>query len=246
MTAVLLAVGTLQRTLSRLDALEEAIDYMDALERLRGRLERVAGIAVARFFRGQAGRVVERLTAETADLLPAEEGALLAAALEPSYRAALTGTHAAVQAAIGVSFDLPNPAVAAYLREVGANIPTITQTTRDAIREALAAGTEAGEGVDNLAKRLRGLPAFGRKRARLVAVTELANATNNATLASYEASEVVVGVLVMDGDYDPECAAANGRRLTLEQARTFPRIAHPRCRRAFAPITNRAELERAA
>lgn len=229
-------------------ARKDASSVEAALQRLRTRLEAGLGKEMARFLSQQLERVVARLSASTdaGDLITVDEEALLESLLSPWSQRTLTGTHALIEDALGTTFDLPAPMTQAYLREVAANIPTITSTTREAIRTALAEGNAAGEGLDLLAARLRSLPAFNRDRAMLVARTELGNASNNAALGSYEASGVVVGVQVFDGDSDGECAAANGRRLTLAEARTFPRLGHPRCVRAFGPITDSRELEAVA
>jgi hypothetical protein len=63
-------------------------------------------------------------------------------------------------------------------------------------------------------------------------------------LANYRASGVVVGVSVFDGDYDAVCQAMNGRVYALGQEPAT--LQHPRCRRAFAPIVDAAEMERSA
>ena len=62
--------------------------------------------------------------------------------------------------------------------EAGGNISGITETTRRAVADALVEGQQAGEGIPELARRLRALPAFGDARARLVARTELGLASN--------------------------------------------------------------------
>jgi hypothetical protein len=76
-------------------------------------------------------------------------------------------------------------------------------------------------------RRIRGLPAFGSARATVVARTELGASQNEAALASYTASGVVVGVRVHDGDYDDACAAMDGRTFALDQAP--PSLQHPNC-----------------
>jgi hypothetical protein len=101
-----------------------------------------------------------------------------------------------------------------------------------------------GESLSQLAARIRDLPAFNQARAMLVARTELGHATNLAAVHSYRASGVVVGVQVLDGDYDEACAAMNGRTFTLDEA-PDP-LQHPNCTRALVPITDPSELEAAA
>lgn len=227
----------------------------DSIQRLRDRIQTRTERAVGVFLGQQAARVVERLNAgqkASADvpdadaLLPEDEDALLRAVLEPGYLAALAGVQGLTQDVLGVDFTLDDPTTRAYLRDSGERITSITETTRQAVRDALVAGQAEGESLSQLARRLRALPAFSRARAQLVARTELGSASNRAALLSYEASGVVVGILVFDGDYDAACQAMNGKRFPLAAARGVAPLQHPNCRRALAPITDAAELEGAA
>lgn len=189
------------------------------------------------FLAAQLRRVNAALRAggDTAEALVAEgEATLLGEVLSPLQAALLSDVHGLVAAELGIAFDLDDPATRAYLRAAGSNIVGITDTTREAIRAALVEGQAAGEGVEQLARRLRSLAAFNDKRARTVARTELAHASNEAALASYRASGVVSSVTVFDGDYDAECAAMNGRVFPLSQPPAT--LQHPNCRRAFAPV----------
>jgi HK97 family phage portal protein len=199
------------------------------------------------FLASQLSRVnaALRAGADTADALVVEgEATLLGDVLVPLQSEVLSGVQRLVVAELGIAFDLDDAATRAYLHSAGSNIVGITQTTRDAVRAALVEGQANGEGIDQLAARLRDLPAFNDKRARLVARTELGHASNTAALANYRASGVVVGVRVFDGDYDGACQAMNGRTFALGQEPSM--LQHPQCRRAFAPIVDAAELERSA
>jgi HK97 family phage portal protein len=199
------------------------------------------------FLAAQLGRVNAALRAggDTAEALVVEgEAALLGDVLAPLQSVLLSDVHALVLAELGIAFDLDDPATRGYLRAAGSNIVGITDTTREAVRAALVEGQRAGEGIDQLARRLRDLPAFNDRRARTVARTELGHASNLAAIANYRASGVVVGVRVFDGDYDGACQAMNGRVFSLGQEPAT--LQHPNCRRAFAPIVDAAELERSA
>lgn len=203
--------------------------------------------ALRTFLESQLSRVVSRLRAghDTAEGLVAEaEATLLGEALTPLQTSMLGDVTRLVVAELGIAFDLDDAATRAYLSAAGSNIAGITETTRSAVRAELIAGQHAGEGVDQLAARLRLLAAFDPKRARTVARTELGHASNLAALANYRASGVVVGVRVFDGDYDAACAAMNGRTFSLGQEPAT--LQHPNCRRAFAPILEASELERSA
>jgi uncharacterized protein with gpF-like domain len=114
--------------------------------------------------------------------------------LQPLQMSLLSDVSRLVVSELGIAFDLDDPSTRAYLQAAGSNIVGITETTRSAVQAALMEGQAAGEGVDQLARRLRDLPAFNDRRARVVARTELGHASNTAALANYRASGVVVGV----------------------------------------------------
>lgn len=199
------------------------------------------------FLTAQLGRVNAALRAggDTAEVLVAEgEANLLGAALAPLQTAVLSDVQVLVLAELGVVFDLDDAATREFLRRAASNVVGITDTTREAVRAALVAGQTQGEGIDQLARRLQALPEFGPNRARTIARTELGHSSNQAALANYRASGVVVGVRVFDGDYDAACAAMNGRTFSLGQEPAT--LQHPNCRRAFAPIVDAAELTRSA
>lgn len=203
--------------------------------------------ALRAFLEQQLRRITRALRdgADTADALVAEgEAVLLGELLTPRQLALFEEVRGLIVAELGIEFEVDDALTREYLRSAGANISGITQTTREAVRAALVEGQAAAEGIDQLAARLRELPAFGRSRAVTVARTELGHAANTAALANYQASGVVVGVRVFDGDYDAACAAMNGRVYALGQAPAT--LQHPRCRRAFAPIVDAAEMERSA
>lgn len=234
---------------------KDAESLAGAIERLRRRLQPGLERELGRFLGTQAQRVVSRLEAtrkavetlpDPEELLPDDERRLLRDLLEPWYRRTLIALHELTQDALGVSFELDDPLTRQYLGEAGTNIVAISDTTLQAVRDALAEGQAAGEGLSELAKRLRELPQFGKARARVVARTELAQASNLAALTSYTASGVVVGVQVFDGDFDEVCAALNGQLLSLADARNLPPLAHPNCLRALGPVTDAAMLENAA
>src|SRR5262245_21152958 len=195
----------------------------------------------AHFARQQAA-LLARLGQDQKEVrrLPDAEEQGLTAILETWYARVLRSVQALAEDEIGSAFDLPNEAARAYLSLAGANVQGITDTTRAALQDALVAGQTAGEGVDQLAARIRDLPAFGQARARMVARTELGYATQYAAVDSYRASGLVTHVDVLDGDQDGPCAAANGARWTLEHARAHP-LEHPNCVRAFAPVVGESE-----
>jgi hypothetical protein len=222
-----------------------ARNIADAITRVRTRHEG----PLAREIAAHLSRLAD-VTASQAKAMPLDDDAIRRI-LEKWYGRILTAVHASVEQAFGVAIDLEEPLVRAYLLEAGREIAGIDETTRQAVAEALREGHANREGVEPLARRIRELAAFSPSRARTIARTELGQAANLAALTSYKASGLVVGVQVFDGDGcglrshdDPE--KAHGRRLTLEEAADVPRLAHPRCVRAFGPIVDQAEMEAVA
>lgn len=226
----------------------------EAITRLRNRLQPSAERDIARLFAQQLERVVARLTGTSKaagdsvprpeEMLRPDEAARLREALEAIQLRMLQGVHGLVQDALGISFDLDDPTTRAFLAEASADIDGIHQSTLEAVRAALIAGQTEGESLSQLAARLRDLPQFDRTRAAVVARTELARASNLAAAHSYRASGVVVGVRVLDGDYDQPCQDMDGRVFSIDDLP--PPLEHPNCVRAFTPLTDPADLEVAA
>ena len=215
-------------------------DIPDRYDELRARSLPDWVIELEFYLEHEARRVGARLRAgaTTADeLVPAEESDALAAVLEPLQTRLLRDVSRIVGSELAVAFQVDAPLVRAYLDACGVHVVGITDTTRDDVRAALREGHAAGEGVEVLARRLRELPAFDRPRARTVARTELGGSQIEASVASYRASGVVVAVRIHDGDYDAACAARDGTVLTLDEAARAPRLLHPNCTAAWAPVT---------
>lgn len=226
---------------------KDADEIGPELDRRRQEAETAWIEAMVTFLSEQAGRVSSRLTSASQgadELFGDGEVEALRAVLERLQAAMLAETHGVVTAALGVAFDLDDPLTRRYLDDAGANIAGISDTTRAAIRRALGDGQAAGEGVHQLAARIRNAAAFGRPRAETIARTELGTAQNLAALANYRASGVVVGVRVRDGDYDAACADMDGRTFGLDDAPAA--LQHPRCLRAFLPLTDASALRGAA
>lgn len=242
-------------------SIKAASDVVPRLLRLRSRLTREAERDLSRFLSRQARRTVSRLgplpvTPVTPSkavrelgghsldvLLPADlEAKALSDVLTVYYLRALQGAQQVTEDALGITFELDDPVTRRYLDEAGGEIVGITDTTRQAVREALIEGQRAGESAAQLAKRLEALPAFGAARAAVIARTELGQATNRAATVSYRTSGVVVGVEIFDQEGDAECVGWNGRRLTLDEAERTPLLVHVNCTQARAPIVDAAAL----
>lgn len=229
----------------------------DGLTRLRARHQAPLETELASLLDQQRTRVIEALSRQEkaislGDVFDAiAETGRLRKVLERWYRRILGGVHSLTEDALSTSFDLDDAQTRAFLAEAGKQITGITETTRQAVAAALQEGQAAGEGIPQLAARIEVLTAFGRPRAETIARTELGHAANAASLTSYRASGLVVGVEVFDGDGcglrshdDPE--KAHGRKLRLDQMADIPTLAHPRCVRAFGAIVDASEIEAVA
>ena len=139
---------------------------------------------------------------------------------------------------VQVIFDQNDPAVLQALDNAAQRVRMITETTRQAVVEAIRAGYEAGEDIMTIAARLRGIvEETYRGRARTIARTELGTAQNTASVMRYR-QYGIAKVYVMDNgltDDDPPCQEANGQIWDIEKAQKNP-LEHPNCTRAFSPI----------
>lgn len=142
-----------------------------------------------------------------------------------------------------IGFDEADPAVVAAIRQGGARITNIENTTRDAIRSALAYATEQSlslsqfvNGADDYAGLASIVEESYANRARTIARTELAYAQNTATFTRYQGAGVDRVTVLDNGveDSDPVCTELNGTVQTLAWAKANP-LQHPNCLRTFAP-----------
>jgi HK97 family phage portal protein len=230
-------------------------NYVQAIHRLRERLQPSLERQLTRHLQQQQQQVVIRVRQDFKAMMEYgrkdygeevldwnEEQRELEAIFHTAYHQVLGGTQELAQASLGLSFELDDPLTRAYLAQSGDHIVGITQTTQQAIQQALMAGQALGENLDQLTARMQQLGAFSDSRARMIARSELGTASNLASLTSFEASGVVVGVRIADGtDHEP-CAGLNGRTMTLEEAGKLPALSHPNCTRSYAPLTRSEQL----
>lgn len=87
---------------------------------------------------------------------------------------------------LGIDAQLLRPNLASFVRREAAFLVTnVTDTTKDAVRSALAETVDA-EGVDTVATRIREATAFNRERAKLIARTESTRVLNGAPLEALQ------------------------------------------------------------
>ncbi len=100
----------------------------------------------------------------------AEMAAIQQVALELVREAGkLTAEDLSEESGIKLTFDLLNPRAVEHLQTHGAELVTqVTEETKAAIRSILQAGFEAGEGVDQLAKKVRAYIGLTQRQAQAV------------------------------------------------------------------------------
>ena len=160
----------------------------------------------------------------------------------------LNTTVGTINSSLSLGVNLPDPVARRILLEGGLRRGLIDfdRQTRDALFRSLFEGRSNGEGPIQLARRIRKqvpagpFPNAGSKyRAELIARTETADAQLRSATEMYKQAGVFVGVVISDGvDYDPECRAMDGRRLTFDEWDAIPNLEHPQCLRAVAPISS--------
>jgi SPP1 gp7 family putative phage head morphogenesis protein len=140
------------------------------------------------------------------------------------YAAVTAVGGARVSRHFGVDFDLD----AAYVQDFIGNRANqlagmITQTTYDAIKQALGAGVGAGEGIDPIAQRVRDVfDQADQTRARLIARTEVISAYNGSTaLVGQQLPSDVVGgrewIAVQDDRTRDDHAEADGQVVGVDE-----------------------------
>jgi hypothetical protein len=167
----------------------------------------------------------------------------LKSVLEPWYKRVLVAVHDVVQDALSVRYELSGTEERTYVKNAGLNIKGIAESTRLEVSRALKASMDLDESYEELTLRIERLGVFDAVRSELIARTELATATNLAQLESYKASDIVVGVLVSDGDSDDVCSAMDGTMVPINEVRSIPPLGHPNCVRKFSHITDVNELQ---
>jgi len=146
--------------------------------------------------------------------------------------------------------DRVNERAVAYARERAAELvsfegeePLLAETTRDMLRETIAAGLEENIGMPAIAEEIANSYAFSEDRAEVIAATEVTSANSMGALASFKEAEAVgVNVkkswLVLE-DGCPICQAnADDGPIDLDEPFSSGDMApgaHPHCRCTLVP-----------
>jgi hypothetical protein len=123
------------------------------------------------------------------------------------------------------------------LEQTGTRIGGINGTTRQAVKDAIRQGLDAGLTAQEIADAIEGIPAFDEARAEVIARTESMFAYNTSALTSY-GSFGVEKVQAIDGDQDETCANRNGEVYGVDEAEAIED--HPNGTLDWAPIFGEA------
>lgn len=136
------------------------------------------------------------------------------------------------------AWDVKNPAVQRTVKNLAKRVTGMAATTKDDIRGVLERvfDAETTPGTDVIARALREAGTTSSKsRSEMIARTETATAYNHGAIVSYQEAGVE-RVEILDSDNDEECAARNGKVVTLDEALAIE--PHPNCVMAFAPVVD--------
>jgi hypothetical protein len=150
------------------------------------------------------------------------------------------------QLGVEIGFDLAADSTKRLRQLIGVNVTSITDTTRELLRNRVEDAIARGLSIDELVAgtdTVEGLRVLFGSRAQTIALTETATAYNETSLAGYADSGLIDRVEVFDGPAcgwtehdDPDLADGSSR--TLDEAEAYP-ISHPNCQRAFGPVIAR-------
>lgn len=115
-------------------------------------------------------------------------------ATQPQVTIAAERATAVIAADIGISFSLLHPHLAKYAAEETAwLVKGISETTRDAVANAIARGLEEGKSTGDIARDVAESGGFANSRAKLIARTESTRAFNGAPAESIKAYAKATG-----------------------------------------------------
>lgn len=128
-----------------------------------------------------------------------------------------------------------------WLQNHSAELVTlINETTREALRVELADGFVAGEGMPQLAKRVRGVfDDCTRRRSFLIARTETIQASAQGHIEGYKNAGIsrVEFFAALDERICPKCESLHGTNYKATEAEGIITV-HPQCRCVWVPIVD--------
>jgi len=183
------------------------------VDRVHTPTERKVGAGTVRALRRQAARIVSRLETMPVDvgrsvtrdllgdimgyLFPAAETTAWTADMKRPILEAVRGGFADGASQLGRGWEMDTTeADIVSDRQLGIMVSQTLPTTQAAVRDAVLAGIEAGEGVNDIGLRIRDLGAFRPARALLIARTETTRSLGAGHRAAYARMESTEGVVV--------------------------------------------------
>jgi SPP1 gp7 family putative phage head morphogenesis protein len=171
------------------------------------------------------------------------------------------GNRALRELGISASFSMKNPLIREHLETLAGKKITglVMETTRQAIRDTLAEGVAAGEGIELLSSRVMDVFDVADKvRARRIARTEVVGSSNLTNLAAFQQSGVVARkewLSVRDGNTRIEHQELDGQTTGVMESFSVPgsgeRAQHPggfgvaaldiNCRCSVLPVVDDAK-----
>lgn len=154
-----------------------------------------------------------------------------------------------IMADLGISFRLARPEVVAYAeREAAWLVTQVSDTTRSAVRAAVAQGVEEGLSAKGMAKLIEDLAEFTKSRALLIARTEATRVTQGAPTEALAARAKVTGKRytkswsgVLDERERDEHVAMEGETVDIDalfsNGLSFPSEPNCRCVVLYAEVT---------
>lgn len=156
---------------------------------------------------------------------------------------------AANELGITVSWDLVNKHTLAWVKkECGTLIKRkdgqgLNEYTLSRLRDTLSSGIEAGEGINDLSKRIESVYDEARGyRSERIARTETIRGYREGNIELWEESEVVEEAewwTALDERVCEECMALHGQTFPLQEARSKSQEIHPNCRCDLIPVVKK-------
>lgn len=140
---------------------------------------------------------------------------VIASAVDDAARAALDDLS------LSISFDLYDPNVIRAMERLAQFFgKEVNQTTWDQLRQTLADGMAAGEGMDALIERVRAAYSVRLRDAEMIARTSVTGASSTGTIESWRQSGVVQGkrwVATLDTRVRPSHREAHGQTVGFDE-----------------------------
>lgn len=142
-----------------------------------------------------------------------------------------------VAAGLGAEYDPMDDAARVWIQEHVAELAKgVTDTTREALRRTIEDGWMQGEGVDDIAKRIREVMEYAsRYRSYMIARTETTNAANMGSISAAQqiGIETKTWWAAVDERMCSLCSGLHGTTVPIDEPFEFGGMGpsrHPNCR----------------